>query len=112
MKKLLLVLLILSNLLYANYMPNNRDHGFEQECKNELDFLNPENPFYSGKIYGMLDMATYLTPKDERSQKIKGYSASNIIRIVCENSLNDKRGNKQYGFFSNFQWHMTKVVSH
>jgi hypothetical protein len=61
-------------------------------------------------MYGMLDMATYLTPKQERNPDIKGYNASNIIRLICESTLNDQRGNTQYGFFSNFQWHITNTV--
>ncbi|MEA3523289.1 MAG: hypothetical protein U9R50_09955 [Campylobacterota bacterium] len=112
MKKLLYGLFFISTILYANsYQADNRDKGFEQECKNELDYRNPENPFYSGKMYGILDMATYSTPKDERNPKIKGYSASNIMRIICDKTLNDVRGNRQYGFFSNFQWHTLKTVA-
>ncbi len=111
MKKLLCGFFIMGSFLYASsYQADNRDKGFEQECKNEVDYRNAENPFYSGKMYGMLDMATYTTPKDERNPNIKGYSASNIIRIICEDTLNDVRGNRQYGFFSNFQWHILKTV--
>ena len=111
MKKLLYGLLIIASLIHAeNYVADNRDKGFEQECKNELDHRNAENEFYSGKMYGILDMATYSTPKDERNPKVKGYSAGNIIRIICDETLIDVRGNQQYGFFSNFQWHTLKVV--
>lgn len=111
MKKLLYGLIVMSSFIYADaYEADNRDKGFEQECKNELDYRNPENPFYSGKMYGILDMATYSTPKNERNPKIKGYSPSNIIRIICDETLDDIHGNRQYGFFSNFQWHTLKVV--
>jgi hypothetical protein len=112
MKKILYGFLIISSLIYAeSYQADNRDKGFEQECKNEIDHRNAENLFYSGKMYGILDMATYSTPKAERNPQIKGYSASNIIRIICNETLNDVHGNRQYGFFSNYQWHTLKIVA-
>jgi hypothetical protein len=111
MKKLIFVLLIINSIINASdYVQDNRDKGFEQECKNEVDHFSAENIFYSGKMYGMLSMMTYITPKQDRNSKIKGYSKSNIIRIICEQTLNDKHGNTQYGFFSNFQWHVVKMV--
>jgi len=109
MKRLLITLALLTSLLHA-YQADNRDKGFEHECNNELDFKNPDNVFYSGKMYGMLDMATYLTPRQERNPDIKGYNPGSIIRIICKNTLKDKHGNNQYGFFSNFQWHVTNTV--
>lgn len=111
MKKLIFELLIISSILNAsNYVQDNRDKGFKKECENVLDHLNTENIFYSGKMYGMLSIIKYITPREDRNPNIKGYSENSVIKVICKETLNDKFGNKHYGFFSNFQWHVVQIV--